>query len=237
MLVNCAEACRTSRRSCSTRATASCSAHLDLDEAGRRSDSARARSRGADVFTQGYRSGRAWSVAASAPDDVAAMRPGIVYVSINCYGHTGPWRERPGWEQLAQTVTRHRRRAGQRRRQPQLIPAAACDYTTGYLAAYGVDDGARSPRDRGRQLARAGVARARPAMWFTRLGATCDPAAATGIGDLGRLHDGRHETPFGPARRTCAPGRCADVGDGSRAGIAADRSPLGDARSRVAFGR
>ena len=37
--------------------------------------------------------------------DVLKIRPGMVYVSINCYGHDGDWRERPGWEQLAQAVT------------------------------------------------------------------------------------------------------------------------------------
>ena len=37
------------------------------------------------------------------PEQVAALRPGIVYVSENCYGHVGPWAERPGWEQLGQT--------------------------------------------------------------------------------------------------------------------------------------
>ena len=38
--------------------------------------------------------------------ELAALRPGIVYTSINCYGHEGPWRGRAGSrEQLAQTVT------------------------------------------------------------------------------------------------------------------------------------
>src|SRR5579864_4888892 len=49
--------------------------------------------RGADVFSQGYRLGtlarRKFSV-----QQVAALRPGIVYVSENCYGHVGPWSER-----------------------------------------------------------------------------------------------------------------------------------------------
>ncbi|MGA0600614.1 CoA transferase [Caulobacter sp. KR2-114] len=88
-----------------------------------------------DVFSQGYRTG-AMERLGLGPVELARLRPGIVYVSINCYGHEGPWRERAGWEQLAQTVTGmahlHGGEGG-----PKLQPAAVCDYTTGYLAAFG----------------------------------------------------------------------------------------------------
>ena len=79
------------------------SAFLDLR---RREDSERLRelARAADVFSQGYRTG---SLARSGlgPEALAELRPGIVYVSMNCYGHEGPWRERPGWEQMAEAAT------------------------------------------------------------------------------------------------------------------------------------
>jgi crotonobetainyl-CoA:carnitine CoA-transferase CaiB-like acyl-CoA transferase len=58
----------------------------------------------ADVFWQGYRTG-AMERLGFGVDEEVARRPGIIYVSINCYGHEGDWRTRPGWEQLAQTVT------------------------------------------------------------------------------------------------------------------------------------
>ncbi len=92
----------------------------------------------ADVFSQGYRSG-AMERLGFGVADVARMRPGIVYVSINCYGHEGPWRTRPGWEQLAQTVTGMAEAQGRHlgADQPTLLPAAVTDYTTGYLAAFG----------------------------------------------------------------------------------------------------
>jgi CoA-transferase family III len=90
----------------------------------------------ADVFVNGYRSG-SLERRGFDPETLAARRPGIVYVSIDCYGHVGPWRERRGWEQLAQTVTGlasdHGGGGG-----PRLLPAAACDYLTGSLAALGV---------------------------------------------------------------------------------------------------
>ena len=89
----------------------------------------------ADVFSQGYRTG-AMERMGFGPAQLAAARPGLIYTSINCYGHEGPWRGRAGWEQLAQTVTGmahvHGGAAG-----PQLQPGAVTDYTTGFLAAFG----------------------------------------------------------------------------------------------------
>jgi len=91
--------------------------------------------RDADVFSQGYRPG-CLSRLGFGPADLADIRPGIVYLSISCFGDEGPFSHRAGWEQIAQTVTGicHENGADQ----PQLLPAAACDYTTGYLGAFGV---------------------------------------------------------------------------------------------------
>ncbi len=91
--------------------------------------------RGTDVFSQGYRPGML-SGLGFGPEDLAAVRPGIVYLSINCFGADGPFSHRGGWEQVAQTVTGICNEGGVDR--PALLPAAACDYTTGYLGAYGV---------------------------------------------------------------------------------------------------
>ncbi len=90
--------------------------------------------RDADVFSQGYRPG-VLAARGLSPEALAEMRPGIVYTSMNCYGYDGPFRERAGWEQLAQTVTGIAEEHGVP--DPALLPAAACDYTTGYLAAFG----------------------------------------------------------------------------------------------------
>lgn len=92
----------------------------------------------ADVFSQGYRTG-AMERLGFGVDDVVRARPGMIYVSINCYGHEGDWRTRPGWEQLAQTVTGMSVRQGRHLKmtEPTLLPAAVNDYITGYLAAYG----------------------------------------------------------------------------------------------------
>lgn len=90
--------------------------------------------READIFSQGYRPG-VLAKRGLSPEALAEVRPGIVYTSMNCYGFDGPFKDRAGWEQLAQTVTGIAAEHGGER--PTLLPAAACDYTTGYLAAYG----------------------------------------------------------------------------------------------------
>ena len=110
------------------------SAWLDLEEEGGRARLAELL-RGADVFSQGYRTG-AMERMGFGPAQVATLRPGIVYTSINCYGHEGPWRGRAGWEQLAQTVTGMAHVHGGAEG-PKLQPGAVTDYTTGFLAAFG----------------------------------------------------------------------------------------------------
>src|SRR5262245_23586524 len=171
------------------------SAFLDLDEA---DDAARLRKlvSQADVFAQGYRAG-ALARRGFGPDELVALRPGLIYVPINCYGHAGPWEARPGWEQLAQTVTGIATAEGRPDR-PQRMPVAACDYTTGYLAALGtlVALGRRA-REGGSYHVRASLCRS--GMWFISLGATCDPARASGTGDPAELCV-ETDTPFGRLR-------------------------------------
>ena len=91
--------------------------------------------RGADVFSQGYRPGIMDKLGMS-PEELARERPGLIYVSISAYGHGGPFSNRGGWEQIAQCATGICLDNGDAR--PKLLPASACDYTTGYNGAYGV---------------------------------------------------------------------------------------------------
>jgi crotonobetainyl-CoA:carnitine CoA-transferase CaiB-like acyl-CoA transferase len=91
--------------------------------------------RGADVFSQGYRPG-ALEGRGFGPHELAAIRPGLIYTSITCYGQHGPFRNRAGWEQIAQSVLGICHDSGGER--PALLPVPACDYLTGYLGAYGM---------------------------------------------------------------------------------------------------
>ena len=110
------------------------SAFLDLDDGAQRAHLTQLVA-GCDVFSQGYRSGSLARRGLS-PEELAAIRPGIVTVSVNCYGHAGPWVERPGWDQLGAAVTGLTTLQGGDG-PPRLLPAAACDYVTGTLGALG----------------------------------------------------------------------------------------------------
>ncbi len=152
------------------------SCHLDLDRA-EDARQLRALVRDADVFAQGYRPG-ALTRRGLAPEALASLRPGIIVASINCYGHEGPWRERPGWEQLAQTVS------GMAQEQhctpPAVVQAAVTDYTTGYLAALGVMCAlARRAAVGGSWLVQ--VSLTRTAMWLLSLPRVASHLAPTGL--------------------------------------------------------
>src|SRR3954454_17646461 len=92
----------------------------------------------ADVFVNGYRPGRLGERGFGG-EELVRLRPGLVVVSINCFGSGGPFATKGGWEQVAQSVTGiahiHGEMTGAGR--PKLAPAPMCDYLTGYLAAFG----------------------------------------------------------------------------------------------------
>ena len=71
--------------------------------------------RGAHIFVDSYRPG-ALAKLGFTPASLAHIAHGITYVSVSCYGHHGPWAERRGWEQLAQSATGTRAGAGRVRR-------------------------------------------------------------------------------------------------------------------------
>src|SRR5213080_5161716 len=53
--------------------------------------------READVFSQGYRPGTLAARGLS-PETLAALRPGLVYVSLCAFSHKGPWAPRRGFD-------------------------------------------------------------------------------------------------------------------------------------------
>jgi len=57
----------------------------------------------ADILIENLRPGRlnAWGLGY---EDIAALNPGIVYVSISGFGLTGPYRERPGFGNIAESM-------------------------------------------------------------------------------------------------------------------------------------
>jgi crotonobetainyl-CoA:carnitine CoA-transferase CaiB-like acyl-CoA transferase len=145
------------------------SAQLDL----RRPDDAdrlRALVRGADVLCQSYRPG-ALAARGFGPEEAAALRPGLVYVTLSAFGHLGPWRGRRGFETIVQSVSGMAEAQGRARGldRPHHLPAQVVDHGTGYLAALGalVALGRRA-RDGGSWLVR--VSLAQTAAWVDALG-------------------------------------------------------------------
>ena len=64
--------------------------------------------RSADVVLDGYRPGSLSRLGYGPRQlrDIAKQRGrGYVYVAENCFGHTGPWSSRPGWQQIADCVS------------------------------------------------------------------------------------------------------------------------------------
>ena len=137
--------------------------------------------KGADVFSQGFRGG-ALERRGFGPAQLAELHASIIAVTINCYGDVGPWRLRPGWEQLSQTVTGICAGEGEPGR-PRLLAAAAADYTTGYLAALGTMAALRRRSiEGGSWHVRASLCQT--AMWIGSDGPSMDPSDAAGLPDL-----------------------------------------------------
>ena len=115
------------------------STYLDL-RTDRDTEILRGLARDADVFSQGYRpgtiAGRGFS-----PEALAAMRPGMVVVSLSAFGHAGPWAARRGFDTVIQAVSGITQRQGEvfpgAAPGPQFYPVSAIDFLTGYLMAFG----------------------------------------------------------------------------------------------------
>ncbi len=139
----------------------------------------------AHVIVQGYRPG----VVDRFGLDVEALRTdgfNGVYANVSAYGPVGPFADRAGWEQLAQAASGIALLEGQQLKgdpedasavKPRLLPAAACDYITGYLLAGAIARqlaiGDAADIDASLCQTAAMILRARPRH---------DPALATGIG-------------------------------------------------------
>jgi crotonobetainyl-CoA:carnitine CoA-transferase CaiB-like acyl-CoA transferase len=149
------------------------SAHLDLREA-HAVETLRRLVLDADVFSQSYRPG-ALAARGVSPEQLAQLRPGIVYVSLSAWGQTGPWKHRRGFDSIVQTVSGMAYAQGGGAK-PRLLPCSAIDYVSGTLMAFGAMVAlARRAREGGSWLVR--VSLARTGIWIVDRG-TVDPEAA-----------------------------------------------------------
>ncbi|WP_428484882.1 CoA transferase [Rhodopila sp.] len=126
----------------------------------------------ADVFSQGYRPGTLGTRGLS-PEELSAIRPGLVYVSLCAFGHTGPWASRRGFDTVVQTVSGITARQAEvvpgKTPGPQFYPVSAIDYCTGYLMAFGAMVALeRRAREGGSWLVRISLAQV--GKWIVDLG-------------------------------------------------------------------
>jgi crotonobetainyl-CoA:carnitine CoA-transferase CaiB-like acyl-CoA transferase len=175
------------------------SAHIDL----RQPDGRKVLAdlvREADVFVQGYRPG---AVAAHGFDaqQVARLRPGIVYASLSAYGHDGPWASRRGFDSLVQTASGLNLAEAEAfgSTEPRPLPAQALDHAAGYLLAFGVMVALKRRAEQGGSW-HIRVSLAQTGYWLRGLGRIdgmqChDPA-------FGHVRDRLQETPSSFGRLT-----------------------------------
>jgi hypothetical protein len=158
----------------------------------------------ADVLVHGYRPGAldALGLGDSVRD---ALRPGLIDVSLDAYGWSGPWKGRRGFDSLVQMSTgiADRGRIWSGGEKPHPLPFQALDQATGYLMAACVVEGLTRRMTTG-EGTRARCSLARTAHFLIERGGDAvegDPAslrdAPTG--------DGIEETSWGPAKRVASP--------------------------------
>ena len=145
------------------------STSVDLREAGGREMLA-ALVPTADVFVQGYRPG-AIAAHGFSPQDVARLRPGIVYASLCAYGHEGPWAQRRGFDSLVQTASGFNVAEAEAfgSQKPKELPAQELDHATGYLLAFAVMTALKRQAEAGRSW-HVRLSLAQTGYWLRRLG-------------------------------------------------------------------
>jgi hypothetical protein len=126
---------------------------------------------GADVVISGYRSDALQGLGYGI-EERGRIRPGLVDVSLDAYGWTGPWATRRGFDTLVQMSSGiadiGRRQLGSDK--PGSLPVAALDHATGYLMAAAAIAGIS------RQLAESSGSR-----WRTSLASIADVLIRVGV--------------------------------------------------------
>jgi crotonobetainyl-CoA:carnitine CoA-transferase CaiB-like acyl-CoA transferase len=160
--------------------------------------------RDADVLVHGYRPDALAGLGLDA-DERRARNPGLVDVSLDAYGWTGPWRSRRGFDSLVQMScgiaaagmeAKHAER-------PLPLPAQALDHATGYLLATAALHGLHAQRSDSVGTA-ARVSLARTARLLTSLGRGSFDGRSATINDDDYEPEVEH-TPWGDLRRLRPP--------------------------------
>lgn len=157
-----------------------------------------------DILLHGYRA-NALEHLGYDTEERQRIAPGLIDVSLNAYGWSGPWRNRRGFDSLVQMscgiadAGMHFKHADK----PIPLPVQALDHATGYLMAAAAIQGLNERLQSGR----AGSARlslARTAKLLVDAGQVTEqtPLRAEDQADQGQLIE---QTSWGPAHRLLAP--------------------------------
>jgi hypothetical protein len=92
----------------------------------------------ADIFAHSWRPGSLDRRGLS-PAELARRRPGLIYVSVSCYGYDGPWAERAGYDPLGQVASGLAAGEGSMEAPQMASTFTLNDYLAAYLAAAGVN--------------------------------------------------------------------------------------------------
>lgn len=157
--------------------------------------------RSADVFTHSWRPGTLDRRGLS-PTELAQKRPGMIYVSVSCYGYDGPWAERAGYDPLGQVASGYAAGEGTPD-EPLMAPTHWLnDYLAAYLAAAGANAALLKRANEGGSY-HVKVSLTTASMYVTQLGLLPTefwpgaPKGAVEIPKIDPAHLTTTRTPFG----------------------------------------
>jgi crotonobetainyl-CoA:carnitine CoA-transferase CaiB-like acyl-CoA transferase len=158
----------------------------------------------ADVLIHGYRPGALERLGFDA-EQRQKIRPGLIDVSLDAYGWTGPWRARRGFDSLVQ-MSSGIADAGMKRLakdRPTPLPVQALDHSVGYFLAAAAIRGLSNRCETGMGFeARASLARMAALLIDQPIAQQSGPIAPEEPDDLS---ENIEETTWGPARRIKPP--------------------------------
>lgn len=158
---------------------------------------------GADVFVDNYR-GRALARFGFSPEELAERRPGIIVVTIRCYGWDGPWALRGGFDMLGSAASGLTVLEAIDGRPALPSTLLINDHVAGYLGAAGAIAALlRRAREGGSYHVSISLTRA--AMWYQTLGVMDRAELRKAFGDaphrLSAPEMITRATPLGEVRR------------------------------------
>ena len=180
----------------------------------------------AHVFVQGYRPGGLHALGFG-PQQLAALNPGIVVVSLSAYGTQGAWAPKRGFDSLVQTATgfNHAEMQASGAKAPKALPMQILDYATGHLMAFAAAAALHRQQREGGSW-NVTLSLAQTGLWLRAMGRVADgfgvsppgrepfvETSESGFGQLQaiRLSAQLQRTALGWRRRSMPPGSHAAI--------------------------